>query len=76
MVQFTQLSLLSSLPSGQKPSGNRSIGTKPNRRSAPRITKPKIELQYLAFDDDYFWELISKDYASDWKYVSRMTRIL
>jgi hypothetical protein len=28
----------------------------------------------LAFDDDYFWELIRKDYASAWRYVDRMNR--
>jgi hypothetical protein len=41
-----------------------------------RPRKPKLELGYLAVDDDYFWELIRKDYASAWKYVDRMTRIL
>jgi hypothetical protein len=76
VVQFTQLSLLSSLPSSPTTSRDRHLTPKSNRRSVSRITKPKVELRYLAFDDDYFWELIRKDYASAWKYVERMTRIL
>ncbi|WP_309744866.1 MULTISPECIES: hypothetical protein [unclassified Chamaesiphon] len=76
MVQFTQLSLLSALPSGLTSDSGKRVAHKPTRRSAPRTVKPKVELRYLAFDDDYFWELIRKDYSSAWKYVGRMTRTL
>jgi hypothetical protein len=76
VVEFTQLSLLSSLPSGLTSSSSKHLANKQHRRTSPRIVKPKIQLSYLAFDDDYFWELIKKDYISAWKYVERMTRIL
>jgi hypothetical protein len=76
VVQFTQLTLLSPPSSnGTKPSSKKRSST--NRRTQPSTTRTKkaqVELYYLAFDDDYFWELIKKDYASAWRYVDRMTR--
>jgi hypothetical protein len=76
VVQFTQLTLLPLV----SPMGVHSRSHKHRPRNthaaASRQKKPKVELRYLAFDDDYFWELIRKDYASAWKYVDRMTRIM
>jgi hypothetical protein len=42
----------------------------------PRRKKIDLSLSYSAFDDDYFWELIRKDYGSAWRYVDRMTKTL
>jgi hypothetical protein len=75
VVQLTQLNLLSIA----SPPGMQSRKKQPPRHPhlyPARPKKPKLELGYRAFDDDYFWELIKKDYASAWKYVDRMTRIL
>jgi hypothetical protein len=76
VVQFTQLTLLSiGSPVGmQSRSKKHRPGTSGSSSFRPR--KPKLAPGYRAFDDDYFWELIRKDYASAWKYVDRMTRIL
>jgi hypothetical protein len=76
VAQFIQLTLLSPpLSSGSKPTNqkNRPPGRR-NHPSTPRSKKPKLAAHYLAFDDDYFWELIRKDYASAWRYVDRMNR--
>jgi hypothetical protein len=77
VVQFTQLTLLSppspsaiKAKSKRHPSTNRQTHSSTNRTKKPK----KIEAHYLAFDDDYFWELIRKDYASAWRYVDRMNR--
>jgi hypothetical protein len=76
VVQSTQLTLLPiSSPLGM-PSRSKKHHTRHPHSQPSRPKKPKLELNYLAFDDDYFWELIRKDYASAWKYVDRMTRIL
>ncbi|WP_310490000.1 hypothetical protein [Chamaesiphon sp. VAR_69_metabat_338] len=76
MVQFTQLTLLPiSAPLGV-PSRRKKHHTRQSHSQPSRQKKPKVELHYLAFDDDYFWELIRKDYASAWKYVNRMTKIM
>jgi hypothetical protein len=75
VVQFTQLTLLPIAA----PLGMPSRKKQHNRHPYPYPSRPKkskLAPHYLAFDDDYFWELIKKDYASAWKYVDRMTRIL
>ncbi|AFY92255.1 hypothetical protein [Chamaesiphon minutus] len=78
MVQFTQLNLLPpSFTAGlESKIGSKYALKRQNPLFPPRIKKPKLELRYLAFDDDYFWELIKKDYASAWRYFDRMSRIL
>jgi hypothetical protein len=77
VVQFTQLTLLSP-PSPSATKSKRKKHPSTNRQthpSTPRTKKkPKIAAHYLAFDDDYFWELIRKDYTSAWRYVDRMNR--
>jgi hypothetical protein len=78
VVEFTQLTLPLRLfpPStGITSSRSKRLANKLPRLAAPRSIKSKLELRYLAFDDDYFWELIRKDYSSAWKYFERMTRI-
>jgi hypothetical protein len=76
VVQFTQLTLLPiSAPLGMPSRRQKHKPRHPHSQSS-RPKKPKVELHYLAFDDDYFWELIRKDYASAWKYVDRMTRVM
>jgi hypothetical protein len=72
VVQFTQLTLFSPPAT----TGIKSPSKKEVASHRPARVKTKLELRYLAFDDDYFWELIRKDYASAWKYVARMTRML
>jgi hypothetical protein len=72
VAQFTQLTLLSIVT----PTGMKSPSKNHPQLYPSRPKKSKLELGYLAFDDDYFWELIKKDYAFAWKYVDRMTRIL
>ena len=78
VVQFTQLSILP--PSFTAGISSTTHGSRYSLKQQPlfppRIKKAKLELRYLAFDDDYFWELIKKDYASAWKYFERMSRIL
>jgi hypothetical protein len=76
VVQFTQLTLLPIASPLGLPSRRKKQQTRHPHSQLSRPKKPKLELRYLAFDDDYFWELIRKDYASAWKYVDRMTRIL
>jgi hypothetical protein len=73
-VKFTQLNLLPTLlPTPTKPPTQ---VAKPRRPLLPRRAKKiEDELQYLAFSDDYFWELLRKDYSSAWRYVDRMSRI-
>jgi hypothetical protein len=76
VVQFTQLTLLPIPAPPGMPSRRNKQHTRHPHSQPSRQKKPKLELRYLAFDDDYFWELIRKDYASAWKYVDRMTRIM
>jgi hypothetical protein len=79
VIQFNQLTLFPSPPSGTK-NGTKQHPARSRKPPAPfgppRSKRPKLELNYLAFDDDYFWELIRKDYISAWKYVDRMNRTL
>jgi hypothetical protein len=79
VVEFTQLTLpLRLFPptSGITSSRKKRPIDRAHRLGGHRSIKPKLEMRYLAFDDDYFWELIRKDYASAWKYFERMTRTL
>jgi hypothetical protein len=77
VVQFTQLNLLPpSFTAGSGSTNGSKYALKQPPLFPPRIKKAKLELRYLAFDDDYFWELIRKDYASAWRYFDRMSRIL
>jgi hypothetical protein len=74
VVQLLQLNLLSNPSPVEGKSTNRKQINRPTI-FPQRVKKVKIEPQYLAFNDDYFWELLRKDYSSAWRYVDRMSRI-